>query len=121
MGPKEMLASVLKRANLNASQREALEDIWDKLHRYGRLTPRQNAWVEKVYFDQKLDKEGPKMPRSASITHPSIKREVSVTSVAMLKRECSGVDGRRLKQAELFFQGGGSVLKVKPVCESYRS
>lgn len=51
-----MLSEVLKRAKLTQQEKTALEDIWDKLHRHGSLTTKQKAWVERVYFGQKLDR-----------------------------------------------------------------
>jgi hypothetical protein len=55
MTPKEMLAEVMRRATLTDRERESFTDMWDRTHRYGRMTHRQKAWVEKVYFGQKLD------------------------------------------------------------------
>jgi len=62
------LTAILQRGRITPSERQAFEDIWDKLHRYKRLTSKQQGWVEKVYFQQKLDREiedsPPPPPRS---------------------------------------------------------
>jgi hypothetical protein len=56
MTTKEMLAEVIRRAVLKPREKEDLVDLWDRIHRYGRVSDRQKAWVEKVFFEHKLDR-----------------------------------------------------------------
>jgi hypothetical protein len=57
MTAKEMLAAVLQRGVLTERERESFTDMWDRIHRFNRCSDKQRAWVEKVYFAQKLDRE----------------------------------------------------------------
>jgi hypothetical protein len=57
MTAKDMLAVVLRRAELNQRERESFTDMWDRIHRFNRCSDKQKAWIEKVYFGQKLDAE----------------------------------------------------------------
>lgn len=57
MTAREMLAEVLRRAVLTQRERESFEDMWDRIHRFDRCSDKQRAWIEKVYFGQKLDRE----------------------------------------------------------------
>ena len=74
---KEQLAIILRRATLTRSEREAFEDIWDRIHRYGRVSDKQKAWIERVYFGQNLDKE----PRAVE----PIRRRVRVVDAKDLR------------------------------------
>lgn len=57
MTAKEMLAAVLRRGVLTERERESFTDMWDRIHRFNRCSDKQKAWIEKVYFAQKLDRE----------------------------------------------------------------
>lgn len=57
MTAKQMLAVILRRAVLTQRERESFEDMYDRIHRFNRCSDRQAAWIEKVYFGQKLDRE----------------------------------------------------------------
>jgi hypothetical protein len=59
MTTKEMLAEVIRRAVLKPREKEDLVDLWDRMHRYGKVSDKQKAWVEKVFFEKKLDRETP--------------------------------------------------------------
>ena len=63
----EMLSEVLRRAQLTPRERESFEDMLDRMHRYGRCTDKQRAWIEKVYFGQKLDQPEPFVRRRVVI------------------------------------------------------
>lgn len=70
---RDMLATILRRAKLTASERVAFENIWDSWHRTnGRLSSKQQAWVEKVYFQQKLDRPAT-VPPPAGAAKPPVK------------------------------------------------
>lgn len=57
MTTKDMLAEILRRGTLTERERESFTDMWDRIHRYNRCSDKQRAWIEKVYFGQKLDRE----------------------------------------------------------------
>lgn len=57
MTAKDMLAVVLRRGVLTERERESFTDMWDRIHRFNRCSDKQRAWIEKVYFGQKLDRE----------------------------------------------------------------
>lgn len=59
MKPLEMLTEVLRRANLSNRERESFEDMLDRVNRYHRCSDKQRAWIEKVYYGQKLDQQTP--------------------------------------------------------------
>lgn len=59
MKPTEMLAEVLRRATLTAREKESFEDMYDRIQRFGRCSAKQKAWIEKVFFGQKLDQQVP--------------------------------------------------------------
>lgn len=111
--PKEMLSAILRRATLKPSEKEGFEDLWDKVHRYGRVTHKQGAWIEKVYYGQKLDKEPVKVGsvRLADVTKP-----FEVLSLSQFEKTCPQVakDSTQYKKIAAFFQGGGTILKVRP-------
>lgn len=56
MTTKEMLAEVIRRAVLKPREKEDLVDLWDRSHRFGGMSDRQKAWVERVFYEQKLDR-----------------------------------------------------------------
>jgi len=120
-----MLSAVIQRGKLKRSEREAFEDIWDRIHRYGRATPKQKAWIERVYFDQKLDRFKSKppsesMPRSGYITHSGVSKMVIVTSEQQLRDVCPFIPAgsKTFDKVKLFFDRGGEVLKIKPKSRS---
>jgi hypothetical protein len=68
---KEMLSAVLQRAELNPRERESFEDMWDRINRYDRCSEKQKAWIEKVYFAQKLDRTAIAIPVRRRIVTPT--------------------------------------------------
>lgn len=143
---KNMLSSLIQhgqQGHLKRSELEAFEDIWDKYHRYGRLTAPQQAWVEKVYFEQKLDRPasqrppptlqrpGPKktpsgtflgvqaqgkIPRIGYINHAGVTDTLMITNMAMLRELCPDIKPGSVQHQKIsaFFRSGGEVLKIKP-------
>jgi hypothetical protein len=193
MTAKEMLAVVLRRAVLTDRERESFTDMWDRIHRFNRCSDKQRAWIEKVYFGQKLDREeatgmkrrvvvptwqkqedGVQLPRpqrasppvaalgiespsgagpvvvktnarqimerrrlrsgtfmlpTAStpqgvrvgyINYPGVQREELVTSLLALEAICPHITpgSKQYQKIAGFFEGGGVVLKVKPLDEA---
>lgn len=68
MKTKDMLAEVIRRAVLKPREKEDFIDLWDCIHRFNRVSDRQKAWIEKVYYGQKLDQ----------VTVPTARRRVIV-------------------------------------------
>lgn len=73
MTAKDMLAEVLRRGVLTERERESFTDMWDRIHRYNRCSDKQKAWIEKVYFAQKLG-EPPAAPVRRRVIVPSWQR-----------------------------------------------
>src|SRR5262245_14859946 len=73
MTAKDKLAAVLQRAVLTASEREGLESVWDQMGRSGKASHKQKAWIERVYYGQKLDR-----PSSPATGTPPVRRRVVI-------------------------------------------
>lgn len=73
MTAKQMLAVILRRAVLTARERESFEDMYDRIHRFNRCSDKQQAWIEKVYFGQKLDRE--EAPTKRRVVIPTWQKE----------------------------------------------
>ena len=53
---RDVLSALIRIGQLTRQEREAFEGMWDQVDgRRGKLSPRQRAWAEKVYYAQKLD------------------------------------------------------------------
>lgn len=136
---KEQLSTLLKKGQLKAHEREAFEGMWDAVHRYGKLSPKQRAWIERVYYGQNLDRsnaskpQGPKRTQSGTqyigavqppktarigyINHSGTRETLMVTNMTMLRELCPGIKpgSKQYQKIEAFFRNGGEVLKIKPV------
>jgi hypothetical protein len=75
----DMLAEVLRRAVLTERERESFTDMWDRISRYKRCSDKQAAWIEKVYFGQKLGQEAPTAVRRRVVVPTWQKGEHQVT------------------------------------------
>jgi hypothetical protein len=135
--PKEMLSALIQRGQLKPREKEAFENMWDAVHRYGGLSAKQKAWVEKEYFGQKLDRStpqagNPKKPASGTfqavrpekkhyrigyINYPGTQTTLLVTNMSQLRELCPGiVTGTPwYSKIEAFFRKGGEVIKIKPM------
>jgi hypothetical protein len=125
-----MLEAVLRRAELKPHEREMYEDIWDKLHRYGRITHNQGSVIEKVYYGQKLDGSGPKPQATpqkrpptkdvrgpvAVVMYKGLEKEVCVTTMDQLAQVCPDIRPGSKQHAKIaeFFRKGGRAVTVKP-------
>lgn len=118
--PKQMLEAILTKAELKPHEREMYEDIWDKLHRYKRVSRKQGAIIEKVYYGQKLGQDRSKKPTVlgpvASLVYKGIDKEVSVTNLDQLLKVCPKIKPGSKQHAKIadFFRKGGTVVRVKP-------
>jgi hypothetical protein len=119
--PKKMLEAILTKAELKPHEREMYEDIWDRVHRYGKATWKQKVMIEKVYYGQKLgedkkpavQKKGP----VATVSYKGVDKEVCVTTLEQLSQVCPGIKPGSKQHAKIaeFFRKGGQALKVVPV------
>lgn len=75
MKPMGMLADVLRRAVLTRSERESFEDMWDRLSRSKKgPSHAQKAWIERIYFGQKLDRP-PESPLRRRVVIPTWQKD----------------------------------------------
>jgi hypothetical protein len=69
-----MLRTLLASTNIERHDKEAFENMYDWLFRGRRtLTPKQRAWVEKVYH--KLGTNRPKLQRHRAAVNPKMSPE----------------------------------------------
>ncbi len=116
---KEMLSAVMQRAALKPGERQAFEDMWDALHRYGKLSPKQKAWIEKVYFDQKLDNANvrPQAKKTVGfLEDPKFHRAIRLETMEEFENQCPHIekDGPLWKRVESFLQKGNNVIELRP-------
>lgn len=104
MKPTEMLGVILRRAELTARERESFEDMFDRLNRFKRCSDKQRAWIEKVFYDQKLDREATPMRRRVVIPtwqksdDTGLRRVVQPTHPALIKAEGTQVPRAESRQ-----------------------
>jgi len=102
-----------------------LEDMWDRAHRYKRLTHKQGALIEKFYFDQKLDKPAtqkiaakpkPGAPRTGAMKYEGLEVEKRITNMDQFTIVCPNIKegSKQHRKIAQFFRNGGLVLKVTP-------
>jgi hypothetical protein len=116
---KEKLRRLLTRGNLTAKERAAFEDMWDAVHRYGKLSSKQKAWIERVYFGQGLDRsdhvQRAKAPKTL-VCYAKVKRPLRATSLKaarelLPKMEKGSNLDNRIKD---HFEAGGEFFVLKP-------
>jgi hypothetical protein len=123
-----MLSALIRIGKITNQEREAFESMWDQIHRTrGKLSHKQNAWVEKVYFKQGLDKnvarpakEKPS-PKIGFAYDAEAKRTVSASNMRQFETICPTVEKTSsfYLRVKKFFENGGVRFelraKVKPV------
>lgn len=116
---KEMLKKLLTTGTLTASEREMFESMWDAAHRYGRLTPKQNAVVETAFYKLNPNLGKTIAPvragRRANYVSPSVKTPQKVRSLEQFKALCPEAGEMQLRKIMAFFKTGGEVIEVRPV------
>lgn len=121
---RDMLEAILQRARITPSEREAFEDIWDKYHRYGRLTSKQQAWAERVYFGQKLDRAINNTPTPPP---PSNGFRKSKTAESAVRHRYTSKAARQSRVAYINHPGTTTTLMVtnldmlKTICPDIKS
>lgn len=120
---KDILSALIRIGQLTRQEREAFEGMWDQVDgRRGKLSPRQRAWAEKVYFAQKLDQpmavRPPKehAPRIAFAYDAKVKRVISASSLEQFETMCPHVTkgGKAYQRVEHFFRTGGHRFELRP-------
>lgn len=118
---KDMLSALLRFGKITAQEREAFESMWDQAHRTKKLSHKQNAWVEKVFYKQGLDKaqerpakEKPS-PKVGFIYDADVKRTVSAANMKTFEMICPNVpkDSPLYKRVEKFFTSGGQRFELR--------
>lgn len=121
--PKDLLASLLKTGKLTSKEREAFEGMWDQLHRAGKLSNKQKAWIESVHYKQELDRPRPisgkpkrKPPKVLFLRDENATRVLCVTSMVEFEVICKHIkkDSPRWKVVHDFFRDGGQLFELRP-------
>lgn len=118
---KDMLSAILRFGKISAQEREMFESMWDQAHRVRKLSHKQNAVIEKVYFKQGLDKakERPAKekpgPKVGFVYDEKAKRTVAATDMKQFAVICPDVakDSSLYKRVEKFFQNGGQRFELR--------
>lgn len=105
MKTKDMLEQVIRRAVLKPQEKEDFMDLWDRIHLYNHVSDRQKAWVEGVYFGQKLDQD----------TSPTVRRRVIIPTWQQERRNRKE---RREQRAHLAEPKSGLSVRVLAPVES---
>ncbi len=108
MKTKDMLEQVIRRAVLKPQEKEDFMDLWDRIHRYNNVSDRQKAWVEGVYFGQKLDQAG-----AATGAAPTVRRRVIVPTWQQERRSRQDRRDQRTRGTEP--KVGATVRLLAPV------
>lgn len=116
-----MLKALLTQGQLTAQEREAFESMWDQTHRTRKLSHKQMAWIEKVYFKQELDKPKARAaktrtPKVGYIYDATAKRTTTACNMQQFREMCPHVEpGSALfKRVEAFFRNGGQRFELRP-------
>jgi hypothetical protein len=118
MTAKDMLAEVLRRGVLTARERESFTDMWDRIHRFKRCSDKQKAWIEKVYFAQKLG-EPPPGPVRRRVIVPSWQRDEqgngqrATDGLPMEMGQTTSVKGVKNQRVE-----GAAAVPLEPITPS---
>lgn len=124
---KAMLEMLLTQGQLSGSEKQVFEDMWDQVHRT-RLSPKQLAWVESVYYKQHLEKamERPakkRVPKVLFLREEGVKRTVAASNTTQFEVLCPHhVRGSKVwKQVDTFFLNGGLRFELRPLGMEERS
>ena len=112
---KKMLEKLLTAGTLPAKDREAFESMWDAVHKYGKLTGRQLAWVESSYFALEKSKGPPvKSPKVGFVTSTAglpLRRAFNFKHFLEL---CPKASPELQKTVKRFFGSGGEIFEIRP-------
>lgn len=117
---KKMLETLLKTGTLSAKEREVFEGMYDAVHRYGKLSGRQVAWIEEVYYKKDMTKtvrSAPvRSPKMGFIIDPSVAKTIRMRDIASVKLLCPHIlpESKQFQAISNFFKSGGEVFEVRP-------
>lgn len=132
--PKEMLSALLTRGQLDRRHQETFEGMWDAVHRYGSLSNKQKAWVEREFYERKLDRSDVPPPaalpaqRPRRVVHDVPKRPGSGTYAAVRTdiAPTTASSKKHYRIGYINYSGTDTVLmvtnmaKLKELCPSIR-
>lgn len=119
---KEMLSALIRIGKLTAQEREAFESMWDQAHRSanGKLSHKQKAWIEKVYYAQKLDQPQARPakvvpPKIGVIYDPTAKRTVEASTFKQFEAMCPHIvkGSSEYERVKTFFANGGTKFQLR--------
>lgn len=123
---KQMLEALLKMpaGTLTKGDQERVEDMWDAVHRYGKLSSLQNAWIIKRFIDFKLDRSDYKPPPATRtvkvkvgyLEDPNFENPIRIGTLVEFERLCPHhPKGSPLWQrAASFLRDTGHVIELRP-------
>lgn len=116
---KKMLEKLLKAGTLPAKEREAFEGMWDAIHRYGKLTGKQMAWVESAFYA--LEARDPAVakkqsPKVGFVTSERVTRLHRAMNFKQFLEVCPDAkpETNLYKKVQEFFKSGGVAFEVRP-------
>lgn len=115
---KDMLKAILATGTLTAKDREVFEGMWDQCHR-GKLSHKQYAWVQDVYYKQhldRMDREPPKRASKVLVLKGQVTKVLKARSAENAMKLLPGLNpesplGKKIAE---HFASGGEVLEVRP-------
>lgn len=118
---QEMLSALLKQGRLTAKEREVFEGMWDQTFRTKKLSHKQMAWIEKVYFQQELNRSIPRAakkrgPKVGFLRSETARRTTAATSMKQFEAMCPHIEpGTPIYQrVQQFFRDGGERFELRP-------
>jgi hypothetical protein len=113
---RKMLETLLKaKADLLPKEVEAFENMWDSVHRFGKLSVKQTAWIEETFYKVCRKVEAPATPGKVGVfKSPSVERELQIKTFEGFKKACPEASPEALNRVKTFFSSGGGMIKVSP-------
>lgn len=114
---KTMLQKLLTAGTLSAKDREVFEGMWDAVHRYGKLSKKQIAWVESAFYEMDKNPATNAPKRSPKVGFVVSSRVTSVQkarSIDRFKEICPNATPELQAKVKTFFASGGEVFEVRP-------
>jgi len=118
---KGKLQALLQHGTLKAADQEKFEDFWDALHRYGKLSPRQEAVVDTAYYEQKLDRVEAKPPAprlgksKVGFVPAKVNQVIRVRSMTEFARHCPDIiKGSPVWERVEAFLNAGNFVELRP-------
>jgi hypothetical protein len=115
MSVKQKLDAILRQTDLTPKERELYTSIWDAFHRYKRITHKQSAVIDKIFFGKNLDK-ATVAKKVGAIRVPGVTAGFTVVTLSQFKAKCPQAEGNKCMMSKVlaFFEGGGTQLQVSP-------